>query len=519
MPSDEHCYDLLEWSLETFVKLKATAPTKPGSNSNIIAAVDPLLQFIKSLTNHFRATPPLVRYGAAICLHVAISIRPDIMTEWPGLWEYIITGALDADYLTSFVYLSILEAMKTTDTSGESISTILAKIRSQQSVDTSYDSQFGNTASTMSSTPSSKALISKALESAIKLAPPLPPRTMNKMTNALEYMDTPHRLKQLEIVRLWASRLEKFDSFLMQSLVPLLNMNDEETQLATTKTIMAMVPTFKTATESDIAYLWSYFKLLLSSKTKIPVLMGVLELMKSFPVDALHPNSRDELVTALFKLTFHREPAVRSLVYSALHYVAKIWGKESSEEPSDAYTSAVTVMLLAMGEQTIDCANTLFKSLRALLLNKVPSLFRVLDLLHEAILAKKMTRIIRLYDAAATYFVTTTEEELTPFLSTMQESRFSDSFWSFYLFDAPENELVRPDDYSYSRNFVQCPFWVSLLYCKMGVRPPPLGVSFVFSLFLENALFADFYFLTISLIIAMPSHNYPLQSVVIMLVS
>jgi small nuclear ribonucleoprotein (snRNP)-like protein len=66
--------------------------------------------------------------------------------------------------------------------------------------------------------------------------------------------------------------------------------------------------------------------------------------------------------------------------------------------------------------------------------------------------------------------------EMKDLVDAMIHETAVDEYWNFFLEDAPENQLVKPDDYSYTRNFVHGPFWIALLLVKLGVPPPPLMV-------------------------------------------
>ena len=70
--------------------------------------------------------------------------------------------------------------------------------------------------------------------------------------------------------------------------------------------------------------------------------------------------------------------------------------------------------------------------------------------------------------------------ELKELIDAMVKDENVDEFWEFWLKDVPENQLVRPDEYSYVRNFVHAPFWVALCLTRLGVAPPPVAVRYFF---------------------------------------
>ncbi|KAJ3033939.1 hypothetical protein HK097_004674, partial [Rhizophlyctis rosea] len=112
-PHDEYAYDLLSWSLETYTSsLLPTPPSTSKQKKVPVKEFKPLTSFILSLDNHFRATPSLVRYGACVSLHAALQICPTLVADNKDLYIFVVNGALDTDYLSAFLYLSMLESIK-----------------------------------------------------------------------------------------------------------------------------------------------------------------------------------------------------------------------------------------------------------------------------------------------------------------------------------------------------------------------------------------------------------------------
>ena len=73
---------------------------------------------------------------------------------------------------------------------------------------------------------------------------------------------------------------------------------------------------------------------------------------------------------------------------------------------------------------------------------------------------------------------------------------FTDKFWDFFLENCSDDQLVKPDEYNYSKFFIQTPFFISLLYSKFSVPPPALNVckkkkKFFFFFFLNIKLKLD----------------------------
>lgn len=77
------------------------------------------------------------------------------------------------------------------------------------------------------------------------------------------------------------------------------------------------------------------------------------------------------------------------------------------------------------------------------------------------------------FEEIASVFVSS-KSLLKPLIEAITAEVITDTFYSYYLGDVADNTLARPDEYSYSRNFVQAPFWISILYSKLAVCPPQI---------------------------------------------
>ncbi|KAJ3090469.1 hypothetical protein HK102_003650 [Quaeritorhiza haematococci] len=616
-PHDECAYDLLSWAVETYTicLISATDPSLSSSSEDkdgnggparintatitsnnrtinqttstglIVKNFPPLTDFITSLSNHFRATPALVRYGACVCLHSALVINPTLLHDIRSLYVFVVSGVLDTDHLAAFLYTSMLECVPPTSlvplppglpsvgasgsgaapptgrklsimpgnnnqnaatvaTAGNATSKynnsmiydMVAKLRHQDMEPHNYDSIYGGSggagdkllASSSSPLPltlppslsqsfnrsrsirprgsfmppapgvapqgnaaggannttkdgsgTKDLTVGDVLDVCVKWSPPLTPKLLHKMANALEYLGKSSKMRQLELIRVWASRNDKFDTFLMQSLVPMLQTPDEEMQMAVIRVIHALMPGFRSATASaaDIAFAWEYFCLLLDSKVKPTVLEAVLQLLKAFPLDKLSDDMREEFLNTLFRLTFHPQSFVRSAVYDVIGTsCCEMWrsgGMGSSASAAGTtsglltiaeggpvasgaagggavlsgnklYYTALAILLLALGDQDSSCVKRVFDHLSKQL-RDAPDFLTQLEALRDAMDAKSPELV--------------------------------DVFWQFFLADVPDNHLVRPDEYNYSRNFIHAPFWVALLMTKLKVPPPVVSLS------------------------------------------
>jgi hypothetical protein len=222
-PQEDFTYDLLPWALEEYTnsyisRLSLKLPLKAKPAAKEYAS---LIEFVVSLSNHFRATPPLVRYGACICLYSAIKVYPQLIQENRQIYNFIISGALDSDYICQFLYTTMLEVVKpdqikrTELTTGDQAednafthfsSTIRSMTSSIRHVDkqVTYDSIYGGNeaiAATFS--------LGDILDESARSCPALPPKVLHRAANSLDYFPRKEKLRQLELIRVWAGRSDK----------------------------------------------------------------------------------------------------------------------------------------------------------------------------------------------------------------------------------------------------------------------------------------------------------------------
>ncbi|KAJ3041918.1 hypothetical protein HDV00_008427 [Rhizophlyctis rosea] len=457
-PNDEYAYDLLPWSLETYtISLLPNPPATSKQKKVPVKEFAPLTDFIQSLDNHFRATPALVRYGACVSLHSSLMICPTLVADHKDLYIYVVNGALDTDYLSAFLYLSMLESIKMPE--GVSLKDAISKFRHVDYDSLHYDAIYCEPVERSTS----MIQLSDILDLAVKGSPPLANKTLHRLATSLEYLNKSMKLKQMETIRLWGSKSEKFDTFLMQTLVPYLNTPDEDIQMATIGVLHALVPSFKTASPADITFAWSYFHALLDSKIK----SAVLNLIRGFPLHRLTEDAREELLNTLFKLTFHRDPAVRLIVYDLIGTSTDFW------KSSNLYNSAMGILLLCIGDHNVECIKKVISHLFQLSNTPFRSIVTPLGLVKDALSTSQM-QVMKAYDDLANALARE-RIELKELIDATVVDANVDEFWNFYLHDVPENQLVRPDDYNYTRNFVHAPFWIALLLTKLTIPPPPIA--------------------------------------------
>ncbi|KAJ3335497.1 hypothetical protein HDU91_002172, partial [Kappamyces sp. JEL0680] len=97
---EESAYDLLSWTVETFFKKQGPKNAEEKTSTT---------EFCSALSNHFKASPALIRYGSALALLAIGSLQPNFPSVNVHVWNFVVSGVLDSDYLTAGMYLQLLE--------------------------------------------------------------------------------------------------------------------------------------------------------------------------------------------------------------------------------------------------------------------------------------------------------------------------------------------------------------------------------------------------------------------------
>ncbi|KAH6591220.1 hypothetical protein BASA61_005015 [Batrachochytrium salamandrivorans] len=457
-PHDEYAYDLLPWALENYILRMKTIQS--GSLSTSPSSYpDSFTEFIMSLSNHFRATPPLVRYGACLTLHSTIKMCPLFVKENKSLWQFIIAGVLDTDTLSAFLYMSMVELIETSDS--EELKRALSKLRRDDLKHITYDTLYTHSLAI----ESRKITCSDVLDIVVKHSTPVSPLLLHKLANSIDYLSPKAGLRQLELIRIWGKKAEKLDTFLIQMLSPLYASRDEEIQLKAIDVIYAMLPNMASAHPSEISFVWTYVIALLSPNFGSILLQSVFRLVESFPMMQLDNVAQKELISCLFKLIFYPDPHVRLRVYTTLGRAADFW------RISENMSLALSILFLAIGDDHTQCAKAVVDSINLLGGQILLQLQIPLAFLSENINGSWSAKI-KAYDQLA-MALAVHKTEYQSLIESMVLYEHLDEFWRYYLADVPETQLAHPDDYNYSRNFIQCPIWISILFTKLSCMPPP----------------------------------------------
>jgi hypothetical protein len=276
---DEASIELLGWSFEKY--LTAILPMSPDGALKSGSTV--LNDFLTSLTNHYRSSSPVIRYGACLLLYTALSLNRKVLDESNHLFMFIASGFVDTDYLTTLMYLGMIDLIDNPEAA--EAKSFLASHR----VET-------NSCGFQSS-------IFKILHSIVKISPPLGKKLLQKMATSLEYLPLPIKLKQLELIHAWSKKLDKADMFFLQTIAPLAKDRNPKIQSAALKIINAIIPALRQSPQTEVTFLWSYISTILNNDTEHviffinsqSILVEVLALSREYPIDLLPLGAREEV--------------------------------------------------------------------------------------------------------------------------------------------------------------------------------------------------------------------------------
>ncbi|KAI8904746.1 armadillo-type protein [Gorgonomyces haynaldii] len=451
--SDEASLDLLAWALELFLRCGTTATEKT------VAPFKWQIDFAQALTNHFRAGPAIVRYGTAICLHTIVEMSPGFLEEHKYLYMYVIAGLLDTDHATAYMYESMLQLVQSPN--AQQLQACVQQIHRAATQVYTYDQLYVNVPALDHKDSGQSQLLSLIA----KQTPPVASLLLHKMANAIEYMSVPMKARQLQVISYLGQTAEKLDSYLMQVLVPLCTHQDTQLQQQALKVVRALMPGFMHASAADVAFVWSYIHPLLSIELEPNMLTNALEVLRSFPVLQLSSVLREELIQALFRLTFYPDPLVRMKVYQFFGESLDYW------KTCDELPRATSILFQALGDHDPRCLRVLVDNIVILGGTVIIPITSALTALREAT-SKSALTLIKAYDNLC-IALAVHKPEMRALVDALCNTERADKFWSYYLEDVQENQLAKPDEYDYSRNYVQAPYWISLLCTKFNILPPP----------------------------------------------
>lgn len=179
----------------------APSPAAAPSTNPDDFTVKSAAEFAISLTNHFKANPAFVRYGAALALNSIVAVQPSFPTNNPHVWSYVVSGITDSDFLTAGLYLQLLESIDFGPDTAQ-VKQYISSIKQEKLKTLSYDQMYNlNT-----TVENSKDLKMKLNDLVAKNAPLLSQPHLHKLANALDYLDPKLLLRQLELIRVWGKK-------------------------------------------------------------------------------------------------------------------------------------------------------------------------------------------------------------------------------------------------------------------------------------------------------------------------
>lgn len=210
-PHDENPYDLLPWAIEQYYsKSVSDATDRIVSVKEVVG----ITKYIESLMNHFQATHPLVRFGAALTLHSAVIIEKALLAELPQIYVYIVSGLLDSDFAVSALYMSLVQRLN-----GGTDGNLSKLIRLYQRTDVSqlnYDTLYVADTNGLNN----QSYLSQIIDEFAKDLPTVSVKMLHKMGASLEYLPKNMKLKQLNLLRLWSGKMEKVNTFQISVRIP-----------------------------------------------------------------------------------------------------------------------------------------------------------------------------------------------------------------------------------------------------------------------------------------------------------
>ncbi|KAJ3269686.1 hypothetical protein HDV01_001114 [Terramyces sp. JEL0728] len=456
----ESACDLLSWAIETYFiereKKKAATATKVTSPESI-------QDFFYSLSNHFKSSPALIRYSSALALLSIINICPTFVTHTPQVWQFIIPGLMDSDFMTKAVYLTISNRIETVDS--EAVRRLVSNLTRNETNDLNYD-QFYNISYKWEN-DQWQHTYSQLMDLLAKNSPPLGGLMLHKLANALDYIPVPSKLKQLELIRVWGRKATKLDMYLMQTLVPLCSDENQQVQLHAIRAVDALLPGITNPTVNDISFLWKYMSALLDSTIDPKVIIAGLELLKKFPLQQLGAAARDELLGLIYGLVFSSNKNVRRELYTFIGSVGEYW------KSCNLVAVALSILFLSLGDGHAANVKCLIEKMTLLGGSYLSPILLPLGKLRDSVGVSPLQQM-RLYDQLTTSMAVN-KVDLRALIDAIASPARVDKFWGFYLASVPDNQLARPEEYNYDLNNIHNPLWVALLYTKFSIPPPPLG--------------------------------------------
>lgn len=237
-----HYYDVIPWALTEYLKI-VISPSDSIENRQRLTLPHQVKEFVLSLTRHFQATQPLVRYGAAMYVDSILQTYPphpptdrsnstrsnpstvpqgSLFRAIPNMYLYILSGCLDSDYFTASLYLSLLKIVNKYHPNAAQLHSM---IDAQLSI-----REFSNTyilPPSQSSAPDLAVVLRRTIGDGFVV----PGNLLVNLSSTLQYVPHSLRTRQLLIIETLANNVISIDPMFIQNILPGLRDPDVEVSL------------------------------------------------------------------------------------------------------------------------------------------------------------------------------------------------------------------------------------------------------------------------------------------------
>ena len=219
---------------------------------------DDVRLFLEALLKHTRASPAMIRYGAALSLLATIHIYgPVVFDTVPALINAIISGCLDSHHLASSLYLKMMNVTAklkgvenvermTRARLGRFLLLTSAHLGVDRAGDSSASNNEGGGVTTSRATPSRHAVAMAALV----MSPGLDPAYLLSLSAPLPFMKRNAQIAQMRLIEVWLARGRRgkgskalaVSGDFVQNILPHLRSSDAEVQERAVAIFRKMAP-------------------------------------------------------------------------------------------------------------------------------------------------------------------------------------------------------------------------------------------------------------------------------------
>ena len=421
--------------------------------------------FAGTLLNFFKASTPSVRYVAATSLQVLSTVYPNTVKGSTALVYELIMGCLDEDHMIAQVSASVLECFYLP----EPARAALKSYRTQNGSAADYQALYCLTlAQSQSAQPLYEHMVARQ---SILQAPPVPLALVHRLLNGIKFLPKEKIVKQIRILSVMVTKLERIDSVAIRSIIGLMEDPDNELMLVILECLHGLSSSLKNASWQDLESIWHCVqRTLLLGECRESVWERAFAVVRIFPWSNIDQSVRSELMTGMVSLIYHPNRVARTLFYNYLGEVA------DQLISAGVGSQAVAILVLAIGEHdtvafTKVCAvSERYPSCKKIIaaLTALKEMRSTGDVKYSRSRNPEM-KLVAIFDELASQFAKDASEwrlVTDILLSAPWQHKIQD----YYLGADIEQLLVQSDEYDYAHNYVQEPFWSALLYFRLNAK-------------------------------------------------